>query len=239
RRSSVSGSSSRRLGASSGSVRSVSTPATSARRRKSRTRLWSAPRPCGSGPETTPPSSATEGGKTVRRARANPRDPSSGGPVSVNVDIDVELLKSEIKKTYASVSDEPEREFIFPTGRAWAEDLGYPPELANVPDAAVESFAGVANPWQLGRLQPGERVLDLGSGAGTDSLVAAQMVGPDGSVTGIAMTPERLAKARRAAPAMGVDNVEFVEGEAEWLPFADASLDVVVSNGVIDLIPDK
>jgi SAM-dependent methyltransferase len=159
--------------------------------------------------------------------------------VSVEVEIDVDLLKSEIKKTYASVSDEPEREFIFPTGRTWAEDLGYPPELANVPDSAVESFAGVANPWTMGRLSPGERVLDLGSGAGTDSLVAAQMVGAEGSVTGIDMTPEMLAKARIAAAASGVGNVEFVEGEAEHLPFPDASFDVVVSNGVIDLVPDK
>ena len=159
--------------------------------------------------------------------------------MSVEVDIDVGLLKSEIKKTYASVSDEPEREFIFPTGRAWAEDLGYPPEVANVPDSAVESFAGVANPWQLGRLDSGERVLDLGSGAGTDALVAAQMVGEEGSVTGIDMTPEMLAKARNAAAAMGVGNVTFAYGEAERLPFADASFDVVVSNGVIDLIPDK
>jgi arsenite methyltransferase len=159
--------------------------------------------------------------------------------VSVEVDIDVGLLKSEIKKTYASVSDEPEREFIFPTGRAWAEDLGYPPEVANVPDSAVESFAGVANPWQLGRLDSGERVLDLGSGAGTDALVAAQMVGEEGSVTGIDMTPEMLAKARNAAAAMGVGNVTFADGEAERLPFADESFNVVVSNGVIDLVPDK
>jgi arsenite methyltransferase len=159
--------------------------------------------------------------------------------VSVEIDIDVDVLKSEIKKTYASVSAEPEREFIFPTGRGWAEDLGYPPELANVPDAAVESFAGVANPWTMGRLSPGERVLDLGSGAGTDSLVAAQMVGEQGRVTGIDMTPEMLAKARAAATAMGVGNVEFLEGEAERLPFPDASFDVIVSNGVIDLIPDK
>ena len=78
-----------------------------------------------------------------------------GGVMAVDVEIDVELLKSEIKKTYACVSEEPERDFIFPTGRAWAEDLGYPPELANVPDAAVESFAGVANPWALGRLAAG------------------------------------------------------------------------------------
>src|SRR5918911_1720672 len=100
--------------------------------------------------------------------------------MAVDVDIDVALLKSEIKKTYSSVSDEPDRDFIFPTGRSWAEDLDYPPELATVPERAVESFAGVANPFTLGRLAPGERVLDLGSGAGTDSLVAAQMVGRAG-----------------------------------------------------------
>jgi arsenite methyltransferase len=155
------------------------------------------------------------------------------------VGIDVDLLKSEIRNTYACVSQEPERDFIFPTGRGWAQDLGYPPELANVPDAAVESFAGVANPWELGRLSAGERVLDLGCGAGTDSLVAAQMVGPEGSVIGIDMTPEMLAKAHRAAAEMGAANVEFVEGEIELLPFADASVDVVISNGVIDLLPDK
>jgi arsenite methyltransferase len=159
--------------------------------------------------------------------------------VSVEVEIDVDLLKSEIKKTYSSVSEEPGRDFIFPTGRAWAEDLGYPEELANVPESAVESFAGVANPWTMGRLAPGERVLDLGSGAGTDALVAAQMVGAEGHVTGIDMTAAMLAKARAAAAEMGVTNVEFVEAEAERLPFADGSFDVVISNGVIDLIPDK
>ncbi len=159
--------------------------------------------------------------------------------MAVEVEIDVELLKSEIKKTYSSVSEQPGRDFIFPTGRAWAEDLRYPAELRGVPDAAVESFAGVANPWQLGRLAPGERVLDLGSGAGTDSLIAAQMVGEKGHVTGIDMTPQMLARARAAAAEMGASNVEFVESEAERLPFPDESFDVVVSNGVIDLIPDK
>jgi SAM-dependent methyltransferase len=159
--------------------------------------------------------------------------------MAVEADIDVDLLKSEIKKTYSSVSEEPGRDFIFPTGRAWAEDLGYPAELANVPESAVESFAGVANPWTMGRLAPGERVLDLGSGAGTDSLVAAQMVGAGGRVTGIDMTAAMLVKARSAATAMGVHNVEFVEGEAERLPFSDAGFDVVISNGVIDLVPDK
>jgi SAM-dependent methyltransferase len=159
--------------------------------------------------------------------------------MAVDVDVDVELLKSEIKKTYASVSQEPEKDFIFPTGRAWAEDLGYPAEVANVPETAAQSFAGVANPFSLGRLEPGERVLDLGSGAGTDSLVAAQMVGAEGRVTGVDMTPEMLTKARAAAAEMGAANVEFVESEAEHLPFPDASFDVVISNGVIDLIPDK
>jgi SAM-dependent methyltransferase len=159
--------------------------------------------------------------------------------MAVEVEIDVELLKSEIKKTYASVSEQPETEFIFPTGRAWAEDLDYPDELAKVPEAAVESFAGVANPWTMGRLTEGERVLDLGSGAGTDSLIASQMVGSRGSVTGIDMTPAMLEKARAAAAEMGATNVEFVESEAEQLPFADGTFDVVISNGVIDLIPDK
>ena len=159
--------------------------------------------------------------------------------MAVDVDIDVERLKSEIKKTYARVSQEPTDDFIFPTGRAWAEDLDYPPELANVPESAAESFAGVANPFSLGRLAPGERVLDLGSGAGTDSLVAAQMVGEQGRVTGIDMTPQMLVKARAAAAEMRLEQVEFVEGEAEQLPFPDHSFEVIISNGVIDLIPDK
>lgn len=170
---------------------------------------------------------------------ASPRTDQEGNAVASDLGVDVDVLKREIKKTYASVSQEPERDFVFPTGRAWAEDLDYPAELARVPDGAVESFAGVANPFSLGRLEQGERVLDLGSGAGTDSLVAVQMVGSEGSVTGIDMTAEMLEKARAAAIELGADNVEFVEGEVERLPFADGSFDVVISNGVIDLVPDK
>ena len=160
--------------------------------------------------------------------------------MAVEVDIDVDVLKAEIRKTYASVSEEPAKDFVFPTGRDWAVDLDYPADLlSRVPDTAVESFAGVANPFSLGALEPGELVLDVGSGAGTDSLVAAQMVAPDGRVTGIDMTPQMLAKARRAAEEMGLENVEFIEAEAEQLPFPDESFDVIVSNGVIDLVPDK
>jgi len=156
------------------------------------------------------------------------------------VGLDIAQLKAAIAETYTAVSQEPARDFIFPTGRAWAADLAYPAHLlARVPDTACESFAGVANPFSLGPLNPGERVLDLGSGAGTDSLVAAQMVGLDGSVTGLDMTPSMLDRARRAAAEMGVSNVTFVQGEAERLPFDDASFDVVISNGVVDLIPDK
>lgn len=160
--------------------------------------------------------------------------------MAVRVDIDVELLRQEIKKTYARVSERPDEEFIFPTGRAWAADLDYPSELlARVPDSAAESFAGVANPFALGLLEPGARVLDVGSGAGTDSLIASQMVGPAGHVTGIDMTPQMLAKAQTSAAAIGARNAEFVAGDAEALPFDDESFDVVISNGVIDLLPDK
>jgi arsenite methyltransferase len=154
--------------------------------------------------------------------------------------LDVTLLRSEIQRTYADVSTQPDREFIFPTGRAWALDLGYPQDLlARVPEASCESFAGVANPFSMGALQPGEDVLDVGCGAGVDSLVAAQMVGATGSVTGIDMTPEMVAKARGSIAEMGLGNVRIVEGSAEHLPFDGASFDVVISNGVIDLIPDK
>jgi arsenite methyltransferase len=154
--------------------------------------------------------------------------------------LDVALLRSEIQRTYADVSTQPDQEYIFPTGRAWALDLGYPTDLlARVPEASCESFAGVANPFSMGSLMPGEDVLDVGCGAGMDSLVAAQMVGATGSVTGIDMTPEMVAKARGSVAEMSLDTVTIVEGSAEHLPFDDASFDVVISNGVIDLIPDK
>jgi len=156
------------------------------------------------------------------------------------VTVDVDVLRSEIEKTYTEVSTEPAKDFIFPTGRAWAEDLGYPePELSRVPEATMKSFAGVANPHTLGRIDEGATVLDLGCGAGTDLLIAAQMVGPSGRVIGVDMTASMLERAGASAAEMGLTNVELHESLIESLPVPDASVDVVISNGVIDLVPDK
>ena len=153
--------------------------------------------------------------------------------------VDVELLRSEIQRTYTDVSTDTGRDYVFRTGRAWAEELGYPrPELDRVPEGSVASFAGVANPFSLGRIEPGATVLDLGCGAGTDLLIAAQMTGPGGRVIGIDMTPSMLERARRGAEALGLD-VELHEGVIEALPLDAESVDVVISNGVIDLVPDK
>ena len=154
--------------------------------------------------------------------------------------VDVEVLRDEIRKTYTDVSTDADQDFIFPTGRAWAEELGYPqPELSRIPEATVESFAGVANHWLLGRIEPGSVVLDLGCGAGTDLLIAAQMTGPDGHVVGIDMTTSMLDRARASADGMGLTNVELHESLIEALALEDGSVDVVISNGVIDLVPDK
>jgi arsenite methyltransferase len=160
--------------------------------------------------------------------------------MSTEIPVDVDVLREEIRKTYTDVSTDQAQEFIFPTGRAWAQELGYPePELARVPDATVESFAGVANHWVLGRIEPGAVVLDLGCGAGTDLFIAAQMAGPTGRVIGVDMTAGMLERARASAAEMGIDNVELIESLIESLPLEDASVDVVLSNGVIDLVPDK
>jgi SAM-dependent methyltransferase len=154
--------------------------------------------------------------------------------------VDVDVLRTEIRKTYTDVSTDQEQEFIFPTGRSWAKELGYPePELSRVPDASVESFAGVANHWLLGRIDPGSVVLDLGCGAGTDLLVAAQMASAAGRVIGVDMTSAMLDRAGSSAHEMGLDNVELHESLIESLPVEDGSVDVVISNGVIDLVPDK
>jgi SAM-dependent methyltransferase len=154
--------------------------------------------------------------------------------------VDVAVLRDEILRTYTEVSTDQGKDFIFPTGRAWAEELGYPqPELSNVPDATVESFAGVANPFALGRVNRGEVVLDLGCGAGTDLLIAAQMIGPKGRAIGVDMTVAMLERAGLSAEQMGLANVVVFESLIETLPIPDESVDVVLSNGVIDLVVDK
>ena len=154
--------------------------------------------------------------------------------------VDVEVLRHEIEKTYTEVSTEPDKDFLFPTGREWAQELGYPePQLGRVPEDCAASFAGVANPWQHGPVVPGETVLDLGCGARTDLLIAAQMTGPSGRTIGVDMTASMLERARASAQAMGLTNVELHESLIESLPLEDESVDVVTSNGVIDLVPDK
>ena len=159
---------------------------------------------------------------------------------ATGVPVDVDVLRDEIRKTYTDVSTTPDRDFIFPTGRSWAQELGYPePELSRIPDATVDSFAGVANHWQLGRIDPGATVLDLGCGAGTDLLIAAQMTGPGGRAIGVDMTGSMLDRARASAVEMRLANVELHEALIESVPIEDASIDVVISNGVIDLVPDK
>src|SRR5207248_7870256 len=135
---------------------------------------------------------------------------------ATDIPVDVDVLREEIRKTYTDVSTEHEQEFIFPTGRAWAQELGYPElELSRVSDATVESFAGVANHWLLGRVEPGSVVLDLGCGAGTDLLIAAQMTGSAGRVIGVDMTPAMLDRARESARAMRLGNVELHESLIE------------------------
>jgi SAM-dependent methyltransferase len=154
--------------------------------------------------------------------------------------VDTKVLRDAIRDTYTDVSTAQDQEFIFPTGRAWARELGYPePELSRVPEATVASFAGVANHWLLGRVEAGATVLDLGCGAGTDLLIAAQMTGPEGRAIGVDMTPAMLDRARASAAELGLPNVELHESLIESLPIEDASVDVVISNGVVDLVPDK
>jgi arsenite methyltransferase len=156
------------------------------------------------------------------------------------ITVDVDVLREEIRRTYTDVSTDQEQEFIFPTGRGWAHELGYPePELSRVPDATVESFAGVANHWALGGIERGSVVLDLGCGSGTDLLIAAQMTGPEGRAIGVDMTPAMLERATASARAMGLENVELHEALIETVPIDAESVDVVISNGVIDLVPDK
>ena len=161
--------------------------------------------------------------------------------VSRGIDgLDVGELRDAIRAEYAHVADDPGQGFHFHTGRRLARILAYDEAwLDGVPDASIASFAGTGNPFSLGALRPGERVVDVGCGAGIDSLIAARMVGPGGEVIGVDMTPAMLERARASAAEGGFTNVRFHDGLAESLPVADEWADVVISNGVLNLFPDK
>jgi arsenite methyltransferase len=154
--------------------------------------------------------------------------------------VDLEELRASVRAEYAAVATEPDRGFHFHTGYRLAAILGYPQEwIESLPPGAALSMAGTGNPFAMGAIQPGERVVDCGSGAGADALIAARLVGPLGRVIGIDMTPEMLAKARANAAGAGLTNVEFREGILEALPVETGWADVVISNGVLNLVPDK
>jgi SAM-dependent methyltransferase len=155
-------------------------------------------------------------------------------------EVDVEELRCEIRKEYADVAENPDKGFHFHTGRRLAAILGYDDSLLEgIPEAAIESLAGTGNPFSLGEIGAGSNVVDIGAGSGLDSLIAGRLVGPSGSVIGVDMTGEMLAKARTAAAEAGFDHVEFKKGYAEMLPVDDGWADVVISNGVVNLCGSK
>ncbi len=160
--------------------------------------------------------------------------------MALTLKLDLEQLRGAIQAEYAEVATSPRKGFHFHTGRPLARMLGYAEaETDPLPDSVVESFAGVANPFVFGQLHPGEIVVEIGSGAGFDAVISAQQVGSTGRVIGVDMTPAMLEKARSNAARLGLSTLEFREGYMEELPLEDATADVVISNGVINLSPDK
>ena len=153
---------------------------------------------------------------------------------------DKDKIEAGIREKYAKVAASPQGLFKYPTGKAGLEALGYDPEiLKTLPESILDSFCGVGNPFSLGPVDRGETVLDIGSGGGLDSLVAARMVGPGGKVVGLDLSPEMVARAYENLKQTDLTNVAFQEFSGEELPFPDGSFDVVISNGVFNLIPAK
>jgi len=149
-------------------------------------------------------------------------------------------IKGAIQRKYAEVAQAAAGKFTYPTGRAGAEALGYgAAALAAVPPELLTSFCGVGNPFTLGAIRPGERLLDLGCGAGFDLFVAARLVGPEGQVDGIDLTPEMVALATANLQRAGLTNVTVSQLQTDSLPYPAAAFTVVISNGVINLAPDK
>ena len=160
--------------------------------------------------------------------------------VAQTVDVDTDSLRKAIQDEYKEVAINPGKGFHFHTGRPLTKIVSYKDEwFKGVSELAIETFAGTGNPFAMGELASGEKVVDVGSGGGIDSLVAARMVGSDGKVVGIDMTQAMLMKARTAAAESGIDNVEFREAYMEEIPVSDGWADVVISNGVLNLTPDK
>ena len=160
--------------------------------------------------------------------------------LSTEPSLDIGRLRQAIQEEYTAVAQDPGRGYHFHTGRPLARMLGYRDDwLEGVPEGSIASFAGTGNPFRIGQLLPGERVVDVGCGAGMDSLIAVKMVGQSGQVIGVDMTQAMLAMARKSAHEAGAGNVEFREGLAETLPIPDGWADVVISNGVLNLVPDK
>ena len=154
--------------------------------------------------------------------------------------VDIASLRSAIIEEYQAVAKDPHQGFHFHTGRTLVKLVGYEPEwLEGIPESSIEAFAGTGNPFSLGAILTGENVVDVGCGAGIDSLIAAKMVGPTGRVVGVDMTTEMRDRARTAAEEANLTNVEFRDGYAETLPVPDGWADVVISNGVLNLVPDK
>ncbi len=179
-------------------------------------------------------------GRRMSAGRLNRKEGTHMSEKVTTPDVDISYLRAAVQEEYAEVAENPGKGIHFHTGRTLAEILEYPAsQLESLPESVIESLAGTGNPFSLGEIRPGERVVDIGCGAGFDSFIAAGFVGSEGRVVGVDMTPAMLRKAQDAAASSGLTQLEFKEGFAEELPVPDGWADVIISNGVVNLCPDK